>query len=726
MKCLEMFLIGGLTTAGALTPAAVLAQGATTPSTELSDSESAATIEEVVVTAERRVQNLQKAAISATVLAGEELDKRQVPNVDALVRTTPGFTVNDQGYGKSLNIRGVGSSINASGVQPGVAFYVDGVPMGLDLYQNTPFFDLSRIELLRGPQGTLVGRSSTGGALLIVTQAPVYEKTSGYLEQSFGNYDNLRTRGIANLPLGDRWAFRVAGEYEKRDSFFENLGPSTKEPGNVDRYAVRAALAGKITDDLEVILRSEHLHINGDGPTGKLIPGDPDPTYVPLLAATPASEFQLTRDATSSNDTRYTRTSLDVRWDIADRFQLRSLSAYQYGIVHATFDPDYSSVPTLANDIPIRTPVWTQEFNLISTPGKQLDWVAGVFYMHEYNKPSASFTNAVTGLPVLLIHQYLHTKDVGVFGQTTYHVTDSLNVTAGLRYNREKRNFDRGAFTTPFAGGIPVATLPTIGESLDKAMTGRLTVDYQITPDHFAYATVSRGFKGGGVNAADASTFDPETVWNYETGLKSTFLDGRARTQLAAFHTRNDDLQIYSRDQNLVSTVSNVASGKTWGLEAQVQSRFGNLGVDFTTTWLNTRYDDVALLDARFPSRPAQNVGGFDYNYAPELTANVGVEIDLPVGDVMITPRLQYAYVGSQWAAIYHVEPLDRIEARNLIDATIRATPADAPWQAEFYATNLLDRTYIASKDVINFGTGRVQYYGQPRQYGVRLSYAFD
>lgn len=690
---------------------------------------------DIIVTAERRTQSLQKLPTTATAISGEDLNRQQIGRVDDLIKSTPGLAINDAGLGKFINIRGIGKGVDAPGIAPGVAYYVDGVPMPNQVFLETPFFDLSRVEALRGPQGTLVGMNSTGGALLIVSQNPEFHHIGGSLEQSAGNYGDYRTRAMINIG-GERVGLRVAGEIEDRDSFFTNVGPATDHPGNVKRRSVRATLALKPADGVQLFIRGEYNRNTGDGTTGKPIPGDPDPAYIfAFNPNSPTDPFSLGRFIDTFKKTEYFRVSGEARIDVGGAFELRSITAFQRGKLQIQNDVGATALPTAQQNISINEPVFTQEVNLISNPGGKFDWVVGAFYLHQDTNGLVNVVqfNAPPTPPSLVVNVVGRTRirNFGLFGQTTYHASDVLNVTLGLRYNNEKHYLGPdGSTTIPTPGGnltIPASNARTS----DNALTGRLTVDYTVAGNHFLYATVSRGFKGGGINdPSPTPIFGPETVWNYELGLKSSFLERKIKTQLGFYYLDVNNLQYNVYNPITTQTAaSNLSGGKAYGVEFQAQGQFGNLGLNTAVSYTKSEVDSQTLVDSRYGSNTPIQIGGRQFNFSPRFTFSAGAQYDIPVSEhYQITPRVQFSHQSSQWASFFHVSPTDLIEGRDLVDASIKLAPTHGTgFTLEAYVSNLFDRTYVASKAVEgSFLTpGRIQYYGAPRQFGVRAGYSF-
>ena len=692
-------------------------------------------IEEVIVTAQRRSQSLQELPIAASAVTGESLNDNQIAVIDDLAKITPALTINDFGVGKSVNIRGVGKNIEAPGVSAGVAYYVDGVPLANSIFLNTPFFDLERVEVLRGPQGTLVGMNSTGGALLIVSKDPDPDATEGSIEISQGDYSNTRVRGMINLPTSERMAFRIAAEHESRDSFFDNDGPARGEPGKVDRSSVRAAFGGDLSDTVSLFLRGEYSENETDGFTGKPIPGDPGgpPNPVPyfvLLANSPADEFSLARDVSTRDDSEYYRISANLSVDVGDTFEFRSVTAYQDGERNIFTDGDSTSLPTTSVQIDIWEEALSQEFNLISTSDGSFDWVVGAFYL---DLETEGFVEPrlipFGGAEIVQVFGNSTTKNWGVFGQGTFNLSDDTNLTIGLRYNDEESTNPGGRIQTFGPPGVPGPVFPeSIFDAEDEAVTGRLTLDHQFNQSHFGYVTVSRGFKGGGTNSAPLPAFDSETIWNYELGLKSEFLDGQVRSQLGLFRMDFEDIQrsVFNPTTPQLSGIGNFAEAEIYGFEYQLQVQVGGFGLDLAIGYTESEIDNASIVDDRYDPVTPVNLDGNSLSYIPEWTVSLGIDYTAYLADgIRITPRARISYAAEQWANEFQVRPTDRIDSYSLVDASIKFDSESSGWYAEIYASNLLDEEWIAAKSTFATTPGRVEFYGAPRQYGARVGYSF-
>ena len=699
--------------------------------------DNAGPLEEVVITAERRTQSLQSLAIAATAVSGEALAKDQINSVDDLVKMAPALTVNDFGVGKSINIRGVGKNIEAPGVPAGVAYYVDGVAIPNSIFLTTPFYDLARVEVLRGPQGTLVGMNSTGGALLIVSNDPDPEAVDASAELSAGEFSSTRLRGMLNVPVGDRLAFRIAGEFEERDSFFDNVGPSSGEPGKIDRVSLRAAFGGDVTDNVSMFLRGEYNESSTDGFTGKVIPGDPGgpPNPVPyfvLQSVSPEDRFTLSRDVTSRDDVDYGRVSLNLNWSISDDLEFRSITGYQDGTRNLLNDGDGTVIPTTSVQIDIDETAFSQEFNLIGSTNDRFDWVLGAFYLDlettGFVEPLLLAPGPFTGQPLVNVIGNSTTRNWGIFGQSTYSLTDATSLTLGLRYNDEEASNPGGIIQTFAPPGVPGPIFPeSIENANDDAVTGRVTIDHQINDDHFGFVTISKGFKGGGTNSAPLPPFASETVYNYELGLKSEFLDGRLRSQFGLFYMDFEDIQrtIFNPTTPQLSGIGNFSEAEISGFEVQVQGQFGQFGFDSALAYTKSELGSTTLVDDRYDVLTPVDLTGNALNFNPEWTFSLGLNYQAQLGkNLLLLPRIRYSYTDDQWSNIFQVNPTDLIESYGLVDASITLENEAGTWYVELYGSNLLDEEWVASKSTFASTPGRVEFYGAPRQLGVRVGFS--
>jgi iron complex outermembrane receptor protein len=679
------------------------------------------TLDEVIVTAERREQNLQDVPISATVLSAEDLERRGVTDLNDIQTVAPAVAINVVNRSTFVNIRGVGIAQSAPTSNPGVAFYIDGQLIPHEQFIGQAFYDIASIEVLRGPQGTLTGQNSTGGAIYVRTPAPQYGQYSASFEQTFGNYDWIRSIGAVNLGLSDNFALRLAAVYDDRDSFTDNIGPSPSEPGNVGLKAGRANLAYRALDGrLNANLRLEYFDWKTDNNAVKN-----------RSDAVSSDPFTIEEDAVSYMNQQGHRNSLELRFDMTDRMQLRLLSSRQRGKTEDQTDGDRTATalpqPPTSNVGRVayaRTgfKTWLHEANLLSTGEGPVQWVLGAFYMHE-------------GIPVSLLRDNRHTTDFvasnstiithaeneskSAFGQVNACVSDTVERIAGARYSKDSQYYNRIALPGP----PPPAGTDTIGAPAKSSQwTGKLGANWHVTDDLMYYATASKGYKAGGVNLTlNTPDFAPEKNTVYEGGFKATLADKRLRLNGSVFYSDYKDIQ-FSSLFNALPLTQNAASGKSAGAELELTGRFGGWGVNAGLGYLDAEFARAASIVNTVTNAQQTVPKGAELPFSPEFTVNAGVDYGFAVGDGRLTPRVQWSYVGRQIATPFP-SAVTIVPSRNLID--LRLTYERDNWQVEAFANNATDKTYIATQiQNSTSATGGI-IYGAPRQYGVRARFSF-
>lgn len=706
-----------------------------------------AVLEEVVITAERRTENLQRVPIAVQAFTGDDLARRGVTELSSLQYVAPATTIQTNGLNKFINVRGVGLNASTPGVVSGVAQHIDGafIP-GSGIGLGDPWFDLERVEVLRGPQGTFVGQQSTGGAVFIVTRRPRLDGFDFGVEQTVGNYDWRRTSGAINLPISKRVAARAAFNLEQRDSFFHNLGSTSTtqgatdnaslvgqlHPGNVDQQAVRLRLLAEPTDNLEVLLSYEAYRSNNDGWAWHSVNYNGDP-------------YTLAYDIPTLFKTDIDRGIAEINWDLTDSVRLRSLTSYADLTFTWTVDLDATATRSQWQNQQIGpNQFFTQELNLLSNDDSRLQWAVGAFYSYQRQKQSVAINTAQTpnGPQTINVENPKGTTDSkAAFGQVTYDLTPSLQVIAGARHNIDSAAALRQVTTTTRPNALPpvprILVVPSRGDTETSSTTGKLALNWNATESNLLYVSASKGAKAGGFNAATptfaGSDFEPEKVSNYEVGWKSTMFNRRLRIGLDVFNMDYQDFQLASFDpQTRVSLIDNLPESEVSGVELQLDAQLGGFGINLAAAYLKSEAKETPLLvDARdlpgggnavlppgFSFAPfLRNVQGRELPYTPEWTVNAGIEYAFQIGGGTLTPRIQYSYIGEQWVTLFQ-KPVDLLPSRELVDFRMTYRPDDR-WTVEGFVTNLDEELYLSGI------TGTNKFYGTPRQYGVRVAYQY-
>lgn len=711
-------------------------------------------LEEVHITAQRRTENLQSVAIAATALQGTELEGKAVRQLNDLQYAVPSLSIGNAGLSNVVNIRGVGLASGSPAVGNGVAVYVDGLFQTPTIYANQ-FYDIEDVEVLRGPQGTLVGANSTGGAIFINSRNPRLDAVDGYFQSSGGSYDAWNVQGALNMPVNSVLAVRLAGEFTQHESFYRSIGPAYTDAGSLYEKGVRLS-ALLAPGDLQVLGKIEYVDRDTGGYAASPVPGSP---YAPFA---PTNPFLLDYDAPHNlNHERELTLNLQLRYFLGNGITIRSQSGFIDKPVHNLEDYDGTAAntpdaPPLTYDQQVRGQHWIQEINVLSPQHGPVRWVAGVYFARS-NINVNLYEGGSSGVqgPVQYIYNPERKRTTGWFGQIDWRLTPTWELQTGLRYSDYRVKGD--GFISLMqpqdscaAAGLAIAPWngcrigSTAGQESDARLTGKVALNYTWGPTDLLYAFVARGYKPGGFNSPTAP-FEPETVLDYELGWKSSRWEDHLRTQLGAFFYQYQNFQF---QQLQLSTgtmgVTNLRAASIDGLEASLQARTESWGVDAAFAYVHSRlpnrepFVNTHLLPPGAGSLPQCTSDGgapgscFNYApyltiasggpslYAPQWTYNVGVQYEInPGSGLTVTPRINYAFVGSQFTSLTYSRVTDYLPAHGLLSAVLTLHIGE-DWSVEAFGNNLTNKVYRTGEGL---NSGNYYFYGAPRQYGLRARY---
>lgn len=710
--------------------------------------------QDIIVTAQKRSQSVQDVPMTIDTLGTEQLQERQIQTISDLTTSVPGLRTDDIAGMSNIVIRGVGTTFTTGAGESSVAVHIDGIyipqPKASLLGQN----DLERIEVLRGPQGTLYGRNSTAGIINFITGSPSDTLTAG-ASLRYGNYNDIRGQAYVSGPLTDSLRGRIYVTAQQHDGWGKNL-QTGEEVLDLKSYGVRAALEWDVapwwTAELKVSADKEKFA---------------GPLYQPFTAAAlvlglgPPFSTLKPNDVRSFEHYKSSRrlelVSLKNEFDLSQDISLVSLtgyvhfqSLYNFDGFAAAIQPPYP-VPGPQDPITLRpfteSDAFSQELDLKGKTGG-LDWLVGLYYFREKQKNnSTSNFNALgaAGLGLVpftfyenLVDQSSRRTSISAFFDATYSISQRFRVFGGARILNEKLNQDLTniqsfGFVTP--GDFPVTACSAITspQRLKKtALTGRAGVQYDVTGDSMAYAQYSTGYKAGGFSQTQCGNqYKPETVTSIEIGYKSEWFDRRLTLNLAAYHYAYKNLEIEQATIFGVPIV-NAPKSHVWGLDAAIVARATNrLRFDGTATFLKSEYDEFFNQDGTFgvpvcanPSVPASCPAGSDLagtplNKAPGASGTIGAEYSLPtsIGDLDLRAEV---YLTSKYHLREYNFPWTIQKGYEIVNLYATWKMSDDRYQIRAFAKNIFDKRYIAGiNGLIN---GAVGVFNPPALYGVELT----
>ncbi|WP_041390326.1 TonB-dependent receptor [Sphingobium chlorophenolicum] len=759
---------------------------------------------DIIVTATRRETTLQSTPLAVSAFGQAQLDRQQVKDVTDLARFVPSLQFNQQGDQSAvlLTLRGIGNdSAYTEVADPEVAIYVDGIYSPRSQGASVLMYDMERVEVLRGPQGTLFGRNATVGALSLISAKPKLGQFEGNVEVTAGNYDRLGVRGAINIPVTDTLAFRVAFVTDRHDGYAD-FQPAPDVPGinrsafvttgkkyyAADQQSGRVSMLWQPSERFSWNLSAEGFLDNGA------------PVIGLLQTPRPGTKRWSTLSDTAPDTDRY---SVAVRstmnYDVTDGIQLSYIAGWSRIGGSTQTDADAGALPPTGqvdadgNDLPLgafgenrtlssRYDFQSHELQLKSTGEQAVDWILGAYYSHEKNRirfdidQRNGYRDGTFSWAGSFIQANRQIDSRAVFGQAVWHVTDALRVTGGLRYTSDKKE-DIGGRNVTFSGcpaTLPadacqggifgaypnatadelVALLPgfSISSNDVKGKWDKLTylarVDADLAEDVLGYASISTGFKSGNIQD-NAGLTDPETLTNYEVGLKSRFLDRRVTLNLAAYYSDFRGYQVnqavtFRDDQgNVVRSqmiTQNAKGAKAYGLEAELSANLtDNDRLQFSGTLQKTKLEELESVDGRLYdggklSSIAQ-LKGNELAHAPRFSATLSYEHDFELASgAKITPRFTTHYETKSWLSYFNgdanpfVNPND--PADNMPDRGTNGTDWDR--QKAYFRSDASirflspDQKYSVEAFVQNIENGRIRTgagaFGAPRYDPVFLS----
>ncbi|WP_339870672.1 TonB-dependent receptor [uncultured Brevundimonas sp.] len=705
--------------------------------------QAATALDDVIVTAQRREQAAQDVGIALSVLSGEALTNRGITNVNQLQTATPNLEIEPAfgGGAAQFRLRGVGFQDYASNNSPTVGVYVNEVAYPVPVMTQGLIFDIDRVEILRGPQGTLYGRNTTGGAISFVTRRPT-EVVSAGIKGEYATFDAVQLEGYVSGPISDTVKARLAAMTQQGGGFQYNR-TTGESLGDADRTGLRGLLTFEPTAALSFTLdvhggidksENEGLYLLSPlvtrlgGPGSVTIPADVDHRATGWgLSPRFAAEMGRDVNAKPGRDNSSWGTSLNGHYDF-DTMRLTSITSYETLDRSEYGDWDSSSSVEADTFFASDVSVFSQEFRLSSDAGGPLNWVAGVYYSKQEldERYSSDFIDVFGTYGQVAYAQAV--ESYSVFGQAEYQFSDRFKVIGGLRYEEETRRLN--GFGTAFGGAT--ALPPTSVETEMTPLTGKVALEFTPGDNLLIYGSFSRGAKSGGFttyntgSASGIAPFRPEILLAYEIGFKA---DPTPAFQLngAAYFYDYTDQQVLSAVWGVngpVGKFANVPSSEIYGAELEGTWRpVPNLRITQSISYKHGEYTDFFDLDVAASRRANAAVfvdkSGVEIPF-PAVSYGGSAAYDWRADRLDVTAEVNYSYRDDypSWLGVKYDVP-----SYWLFNASVMVSPQAGPWSAALFVRNLFDQEYDLTRNF--FTTADIAQPGRPRTFGVRLSYQY-
>ncbi len=710
-------------------------------------------LDEIIVTAQKREQSAQDVPVSFSVFSEDALDKLDMTGVFDFAQRTPGLEFGNYTDLKlaPTSIRGVTAGTGSAGADPAVGYYLDEVYLGPGVGATLDLFDIQRVEVLRGPQGTLFGRNSIGGAISVVSNRPD-DHLTGYVEAEYGNYNHVRIKGRLSGPIvQDKFNMSISGLFHNRDGYTENRflgidGDDTDRQGgslSLDFFPSESVSVEINADYIDIKQNSknyEHFRINPAGVVGAFLPA-------PGL---PANTDPEDRVIFSNLESRETLESYGFSGKInidMGAVELVSVTGFREHHYFNIGDTDVSPLDIGFDGDPEDVKRFSQELRLVSNSEGATNWIAGVYYLNQ-STDNQSFIELGRDLSIIFTGDpdalagvqagssaQMELDSYAVFGNVSHAFSDGFEVSIGGRYTKEDKEI---AYMQDDPLGLLGGTIPLL-EAKDSwsAFTPYATAKYSWETDDtdaMVYATISRGFKSGGFNdalgSADGLSFDPEFIWNYEIGLKSNWYDNRLVVNLAAFYLDWSDMQVTADNPETPAAfdpiTTNVGSARSKGVEIEFIGKVTeNFQVNGFASIMDASFVDSFLLTA--PGAPVVKLEKIQGT--PSSKFGAGAEYTYPISDdYELLIRGDFVRRGSSQLSPDPTDDDAKVGAYTLVNARISLTNTSGGWQIAAWGKNLTNTVYRTRMFNLfdnPFVGVKFSNLGPPRTYGVEARIDF-
>lgn len=701
-------------------------------------------VDEVLVTASRRSENIIKVPTAVSAFPDAKLRDENLFSLPDLTARTPNVQISNFGNKANINIRGIGNgNLSQSGGEPGVAISSDGVYLGQTSLALTSLLDLNRVEILRGPQGTLFGRNATGGAVNLIPNTPTAQQAVGLDVTAGVDPATVRTSAYLSGPVTSDGAVtaRLSALQNYNQGFTRNLGrEGPQHLDGLNNVAVRGQVQWQASEDFDVRLLVEHQRIDDTGAASFLLGNPSNTPYTTPFGPPPINgadagdpESRRIRVNYGTRTLEATNVDLTANWQVGGG-TLKALVSYSEGRQNSQYDADGTEVDFVSSRFIDRSQQNFAEVTYTSDSSAAFTYVLGANYYNEHLKSRVfvphSLLTAIFG-PTFLFTSggIIESRSFAAFGRAQYQL-GSLKVFGGLRYSDDRKS-------VPYQFATFATTGPNGSASFHR-VTYEVGASYDVTPTITGYAKYATGYKSGGfVLGTFAPAFRPETNTNLEAGLKGRFLDGALQASLSAFHMKYRDLQV---NQILFVTVgvTNAAQATIDGLELEtVLHPTDRLRLEANAAWLDARFDEFFTQDSARPRGPGcttapgtttcvYDLSGNRLPNAAKYSASLAAYYDVPIGSGTLTPSVRYNWKSRISFTEFNI-PIASQGPVGKLDLSLNFKSAGGRWTGSLFAMNVTDKQVRSNVTVVSEGVGSLALakYQPGRQVGLSIGYHY-
>ncbi len=678
-------------------------------------------LEEVLVTAEKRTTALQKTPIAITAISGDTLETLVVTDAADLLGKSPNLHIGKSGANMEITIRGITSTNNVESGDPAAAFHIDGIYLGRPIAAGAAFYDLERVEILNGPQGTLYGRNATAGSINVITNKPV-EEFQAALQLNAGNYDRVYTQGMLNIPVSDEFQMRAAYFTDDRDGYFDLTNSETGEDldggDSADDYGVRLHGLYQASDTVSLLISGDYLSREGSPALQQDLPPDGD-------------VFQLETSGEGKSDIEDKGIKAELNWQLSGA-TLTYLGAYRETSFKVAGPAAGQSV--LADAFLIvdnEIDQTSHELRLTSESDNALQWIAGLYYFKE--KQDIYFQlrdilplGAIKG-DLTFDQPEVEAISKAIFGQAIYELSQTISLNAGLRYTKDEKSRTGRSITGIDETNTIIAEVPNIADDDWSKTTWKVGLDWFPRENSMLYFSVGTGYKAGGYfDGIAPNTYDEEQLLAWEIGSKNQILDRRLQLNLAAFYYDYDDYQV-TQTEPLIglgdgaqgSVTRNAGEAEVYGAElSAIFLATETDRINLLLSYLHAEFSDFELYD------PLADVT-YDYSgnrilKSPDWAATLGYQHDWIMGNGGTVTGEVLAYYMDNHFLNFQNDSVAKQDSYVKYDANLTYRSPQSNWFVSAYGKNITDEDVLVSLTIIGAATGG---YAAPRTYGVRVGY---